>query len=180
MTIAARVGVVVAFTLCAVSSTAEPTKVLSHDEIAIYEHLLNGYPGEFIVSPDLLAYPKADPELLWKSLGAYQPNIYTPIPLLRAHRAAFDDMQAKARLKQKIGQWNSKIRVGSPAQSELHRPDPITSFSFSPIGFDAERRVAIVIRAGQQGPLAGSGECIILSWNGNTWKVESTLNLWVS
>jgi len=184
MTQTMRAKTIVAFLVAALPVLAGPKNVpfksLTDDEIAIYELLLSKYPGELIVSPSLFAYEPDKPELLWKRLGTSVPNIYQTIPLLKHHREAFDDMQAKARLKQNIRQWNPRIRVGVPAKPELDTRDPITVFSFSAIGFDRDHRVALVIRSGQQGPLAGSGECMILRKATSGWEIETELTLWIS
>jgi hypothetical protein len=163
-----------------VCAPASRWKKLSRDEISIYELLLSKYPGELIVDPELLDYQSSDPEVLWKDLGSYKHNFHTPIPLLKSHRAAFDNMVSMEKLKMKIRSWNPKIRVGKSTQRERRRRDPITTFRFTPIGFDPNCQVAIVIRGGQQGPRAGDGICFILKKTDSGWNIENELNLWVS
>ncbi|MBL0210120.1 MAG: hypothetical protein IPQ13_04265 [Holophagaceae bacterium] len=143
---------------------------LNQEEISVYELLLGHYGGKLVVSRTIISDNPTELEATWKYVTGPNGRMWSAIPRTPALRSAFNNLVDRSKTKWQIQPWSSKYNLQNvklPGENP-----PVTVFSFSPIGFDVSRTIAVVIRSGQQGPLAGSTEFIILRKKDGAWAID--------
>ncbi|WP_285578110.1 hypothetical protein [Geothrix limicola] len=158
-----------AFAVFANAEVVQP-RILTTDEIAIYELLIGQYGGELVVSRDMISQSPKELSSIWKYITRSNGHMWAAFRVTSSVQTAFNDLITQSKSKWSIQSWTSRfpLQTGSLPDEQ----PPITIFQFSPIGFDSTKTVAVVIRSGQQGPDAGSTEMIILRKVDGVWKVE--------
>lgn len=169
-----------AFIITALGFGVESTHQLrlSQEETLIYEQLLSHYDGNLVIYPDLLMNSPSELASTWKFVTNSNGHLWNAIPRTQPLNEAFKNLVERSRTKWRIQPWSSRysLLIGKLPEED----PPITVFRFSPIGFNSAKTIALVIRSGQQGPLAGSTEFIILRKQGGAWVIDEERMIGIS
>jgi hypothetical protein len=140
--------------------------------------MLDHYTGKLVVLPDLICDDPTELESTWKFVTDSNAPWWGPIPRTPLLQDAFNNLVSRSKTKWRIQSWSSRYKL---QKSKLPNENPpITVFRFSPIGFNTSRTIAVLIRSGLQGPIAGSTEFIILRKSDGRWVVDSERMIGIS
>ncbi len=59
-------------------------------------------------------------------------------------------------------------------------PGSVGLLHVSQVGFSKDGKQALLFGAGQSGRLGGSGDFVLLNWDGSVWRLAASARLWIS
>ncbi|HLP41953.1 MAG TPA: hypothetical protein VK465_10630 [Fibrobacteria bacterium] len=152
-------------------SRQAPNRLIPNkEEIRIYEIVLKEYTAKFLVSTEMLCKSASDLNEIWKYVTDKQGKRWEAIPRSPALSEAFNSLTERSKEESTIKPWSTIFHFIENTSGSV--PSNTSIFYLSPIGFNQAKFIAIVLRVGMQGPLAGSGEFIILRKTNGTWMIE--------